>query len=130
MSPTAVTGAVPRPSARSSRQVKNRRIEPTAKREADLSSGHPDYSIWAGEQRIGRIYQQHALGCEQWFWGLNTVTLDTTVGVGTHGTADSFDDAKIKFRFAFDHWHDWALAMPRGDMKYPRISAELKKMGA
>jgi hypothetical protein len=130
MSPTAVTGAVPRPSARSSRQVKNRRIEPTAKREADLSSGHPDYSIWAGEQRIGRIYQQHALGCEQWFWGLNTVTLDTTVGVGTHGTADSFDDAKIKFRFAFDHWHDWALALPRGDMKYPRVSAELMKMSA
>jgi hypothetical protein len=113
------------------RQVKTvARIELKARREPDLSSGHPDYSVWAGEQRIGRIYQQRSLGYEQWFWGLNTVTLDTTVGVGTHGTADSFDDAKIKFRFAFDHWHDWALAMPRGDMKYPRVSAELTKMSA
>jgi hypothetical protein len=106
------------------------RIELTAKREADLSSGHPDYSVWAGALRVGRIYQQQAPGREQWFWGLNTITLDMTVGIATHGTADSFDDAQIKFRFAFDHWHDWALAMPRGDMKYPRVSAELEKMGA
>jgi hypothetical protein len=87
-------------------KVKNGRFELMAKREADLSSGHPDYSVWAGEQRVGRIYQQHSPSHEQWFWGLTTVTLDLTVGVPTHGNADSFDDAKIKFRFAFDHWHD------------------------
>ena len=51
------------------------RVELTARRERDLSSGHPDYSVWAGEQRVGRIYQQHSLGHEQWFWGLTTVTL-------------------------------------------------------
>jgi hypothetical protein len=27
-----------------------------------------------------------------------------------------------------DHWLEWAMAVPRGDMKYPRISAELKRM--
>ena len=106
------------------------RFELTARRERDLSSGHPDYSVWAGALRVGRIYQQHSLAREQWFLALNTVTLDLAVGVPTHGNADSLDNAKIKFRCAFDHWHDWALAMPRGDMKYPRVSAELKKMGA
>jgi hypothetical protein len=105
-------------------------IELTARREPDLSSGHPDYSVWAGEQRVGRIYQQHSLTHEQWFWGLNTVTLDLTVGVPAHGNPVIFDYAKIKFRFAFDHWHDWALAMPRGYIKYARVSAELKKIGA
>jgi hypothetical protein len=56
------------------------RIELVARREPDLQSGHPDYSVWAGEQRVGRIYQQRSQGREQWFWGRNTVTLDLTVG--------------------------------------------------
>ena len=62
--------------------------------------------------------------------GLTTVALDLTVGTPTHRNAESFHDAKINFRFAFDHWHDWALAVPRGDMKDPRVSEELKKMEA
>ena len=45
-----------------------------------------------------------------------------------HGYAEGFVDARTKLRAAFDRWLEWALAMPRGDMKYLRISAELKKM--
>jgi hypothetical protein len=88
-----------------------RRIALKAKREADLSSGHPDYSVWAGEQRVGRIYQKHAVGSHQyWFWGINEVTCDLTVGVPTYGAdATSFEDARAKFRVAFDCWLAWRL---------------------
>jgi hypothetical protein len=104
-------------------------VELTARHDPDLQGGRPDYSIWAIEQRVGRIYQTHSFAPrEQWFWGVNAVTLDMTVGVTLHGYATSFEDARAKFRVAFDHWLEWALEVPRGDMKYPRISAELMKM--
>jgi hypothetical protein len=108
------------------------RIVLVARRDKDLQEGQPDYSIWAGEQRIGRIYRKHRSGDrELWFWRINSVTCDLSVGVPTHGhDATSFEDARAQLRGAFDHWLAWARAMPRGDMRYLRISEELKKMGA
>jgi hypothetical protein len=105
-------------------------IELVARREA-RSSDQPNYGVFAGEQRVGRIYQMYKIGGrEQWFWGLNTITSDMTVGVPTQGDADSFADARVRLRAAFDRWLEWAFAVPRSDMKYPRITIELKKMGA
>ena len=108
------------------------RIVLIARREKDLQDGQPDYSIWAGEQRVGRIYRKHRRGDrELWFWGINSVTSDMTVGDPMQGLdAASFEDARARLRVAFDHWLAWALAIPRGDMKYERLSTELKKMGA
>ena len=105
------------------------RIELIARRSQDLQGGYADYQIYAGEQLVGRIYERQAIaGRELWFWGLHTITLDMTVGAPMHGYAEGFVDARTKLRAAFDRWLEWALAMPRGDMKYLRISAELKKM--
>ena len=104
------------------------RIVFVASRETDLHGARPDYSIWAGEQRVGRIYRKYRSG---WFWGINTVICDLTVGVPTHGgEATTFEDARARLREAFDHWLTWARAIPRGDLRYPRISEQLKKMGA
>jgi hypothetical protein len=108
------------------------RIVLVARREKDLQDGQPDYSIWAGEQRVGRIYRKHRSGDrELWFWGINSVICDLTVGASTQGLdATSFEDARARFRKAFDRWLAWALAIPRGDMKYEPVSAQLKKMDA
>jgi hypothetical protein len=104
------------------------RIVLVACREKDLQGARMDYSIWAGEQRVGRLYRKYQSG---WFWGINGVICDLTVGVPTHGSeATSFEDARARHRKAFDHWLAWAQAIPRGDLRYPRVSAELKKMGA
>jgi hypothetical protein len=97
---------------------------------SDVPTIYPDFFVWAGEQRVGRIYEGYSIPTrETWHRAINTVTLDMTVGTATQGYAESFDDAKAKFRAGFDRWLEWAWAMPRGDMKYPRISAELKNMG-
>jgi hypothetical protein len=103
-----------------------------ARREKDLMDGQPDYAISAGEQRIGRVYRKHrSSDRELWFWGINSVICDLSVGVPTHGhDATSFEDARARLRVAFDHWLAWARAIPRGDMKYERISVELKTIGA
>jgi hypothetical protein len=108
------------------------RIVLVARRDKDMMDGSPDYSIWAGEQRVGRIYRKRRTGGrELWFWGINGVVCDLTVGVPTHGgDATSFEDARARLREAFDHWLMWARAIPRGDLRYPRISEQLKKMGA
>jgi hypothetical protein len=107
----------------------NRQIELVARREA-MSSGYPNYGVFAGEQRVGRIYQMYTVGGrERWFWGLNTIT-DMKFDVLTEGHADSFADARTNLRVAFDQWLERAFAMPRSNMKYPRITIELKKMGA
>ena len=107
------------------------RIVLIARRSKDLQDDRPDYSIWAGGQRVGRIYRKYRSGGrELWFWGISGVICDLTVGIPTHGgDATSLEDARDRLRVAFDHWLAWARAVPRGDMKYERISVELKKMG-
>ena len=75
---------------------------------------------------MGRIYQMHS---ERWFWGVNALVVDSTVGGGMHGYAESLDDAKTKLRSAFERWLVWALAIPQTDLKYPNIAEELEKIG-
>jgi hypothetical protein len=98
-----------------------------AKRQKDLQGGWPDYAVYAGEQLAGRIYQMHD---KSWFWGVNALTVDMTVGAVMHGYATGLDEAKAKLRAAFERWLVWARAVPASDLKHPRIAAELRNMGA
>jgi len=42
-----------------------------------------------------------------------------------HGHAWGLGDAKLKLRAAFKRWLAWALTMPKDDLKYSSIDAEL-----
>jgi hypothetical protein len=107
------------------------RIELVARRQPDLQSGHPDYFVYAGEQCVGRIYQTHLSSTsENWFWGVNGLTVDSTIGAVMQGHATSFDDAKAKLRTAFDRWLEWARTMPVEDLKHRAVAAELAAMDA
>jgi hypothetical protein len=46
------------------------------------------------------------------------------------GYAADLPDAKRKLRAAFERWLEWAEAMPKDDLKYLSIAAELKTMNA
>ena len=96
-------------------------------RQDDLHGGRPDYFVYAGAQLVGRIYQSHLSGTS-WFWGVNGLTVDMTVGAVMQGHAKDLPDAKAKLRTAFDRWLEWAQAMPAEDLKQPRLTAELKRM--
>ncbi len=52
-----------------------------------------------------------------------------SIGAVMHGHATGIEDAKAKLRAAFEKWLAWAQAMPASDLKYPRVHAELRKMG-
>lgn len=107
------------------------RIELIARRQPDLHGGHPDYYVYAGEQRVGRIYQTHFTGAaDQWWWGVNGLTVDVTVGAVMQGYATGLDNAKRQLREAFDQWLVWARAMPVADLKHRAIAQELLAMGA
>jgi hypothetical protein len=113
------------------RQLMTERIELIARRQPDLHGGHPDYFVFAGEQLVGRIYQTHFTSTsEGWFWGVNGLTVDSTVGAVMHGYALSFRDARAKLRTAFDRWLEWAMAMPAEDLKHCAIAAGLRAMDA
>ena len=102
-----------------------------AKRQEDLHGGKPDFFVYARSQLVGRIYQTHLTGTSAtWFWGINGLMVDVTVGAAMHGHASDFEDAKAKLRGAFERWTEWAAAMPIDDLKYPTIAAELKAMNA
>jgi hypothetical protein len=106
-------------------------IKLVAKRQEDLHNGHPDYQVYAGSQMVGRIYQTHLTATrDQWFWGVNAVTFDTSVGAVMHGNAAGLDDAKTKLRAAFERWLIWAKSLPVTDLKHPHIAEELRNMGA
>lgn len=100
-------------------------IQLVAKRQGDLRGDRPDYSVYAGEQLVGRIYQMHN---ERWFWGVNAVTFDMSVGSPMHGFARDLDDAKARLRAAFGRWLLWARAMPQTDLKHPHIAEELRNI--
>jgi hypothetical protein len=104
-------------------------IDLIPRRQEDLHGNRPDYLVYAGAQLVGRIYQTHLSGLgASWFWGVNGLTVDMTVGATMHGHAADLQDAKAKLRTAFDRWHQWAMAMPADDLKHPRLAAELKRM--
>jgi hypothetical protein len=107
------------------------RIDLIAKRqEDDLHNGHPDYHVYAGRQMVGRIYKTHLTATkDNWFWGINAITWDMSLGEVMHGSATGLDDAKMKLRATFEKWLVWALAIPATDLKHPHIAEELSKMG-
>lgn len=104
-------------------------IELVAKRQDDLQQGKPDYLVYAGEQLVGRMYRMNPFD-ETWFWGVNGVTVDMSVGAVMHGYANGIDDAKAKLRVAFDRWLVWAKGLPAADRKHLLVSAELARIGA
>jgi hypothetical protein len=73
-------------------------IELVAKR-GSLLDGRADYSVYAGAQRVGRIYcQLHNRGdAELWFRGLQGVFTSMEIG---RLPAPSFDEAKARLRTA------------------------------
>jgi hypothetical protein len=106
-------------------------IELRPVRQEDLQGGHPDYHIYAGTQLVGRIYRHVMLSDrQQWFWGVNAVLLDATIGRPMHGYATDLDDAKHKVRQAFDAWLAWALSIPGDDPKHQRLAQQLAAAGA
>ena len=101
-----------------------------AKRQEDLHNGHPDYHVYAGAQKVGRIYQTHLSATrDQWFWGVNAVTFDMSLGAVMHGFAKDLDEAKAKLRMAFDEWLVWGQTVEEDDPKRRRVLEELSNMG-
>jgi hypothetical protein len=103
-------------------------VELVARRQPDLDQGHPDYSIYAGAQLVGHIYQQ-ARSPEHWRWAINTVMIDNTAGAGMAGYAPSMEEAHRSQRSAFDRWLSWALATPQSDLKYGPLDKNLRAIG-
>ena len=109
--------------------VRSSPIDLVPRRQEDLHGNRPDYFVYAGAQLVGCIYQTRLSGFAQsWFWGVNGLTVDMTVGATMHGHAADLQEAKSKLRTAFDRWLEWAMAMPADDLKYPRLVAELQRM--
>jgi hypothetical protein len=103
-----------------------KRIELRPVRQADVGRGQRNYHIYAGTHLVGCIYQ-HATKAEgeQWFFGINTVLTDARIGRSLQGYADSFDDAKVKLRAAFEAWLVWALSIEPSDLKHPVLARQL-----
>lgn len=97
----------------------------------DQESGALDFHIYAGEQRVGRIYQYHKISTsETWWWGLNTICIDATFPPPMKGYTHTFEEARAAFRSAFDRWLIWAGAVPKWDLKRAHIDENLRKIGA
>jgi hypothetical protein len=102
------------------------RVELRPVRQEDLQGGHPDFHIYAGTQRVGRIYCHVMMSDrQQWFWGVNSVLLDATIGKPMHGYADDLEDAKRKARDAFEAWLVWAQSIPGDDPKHQVLAQQL-----
>jgi hypothetical protein len=68
-----------------------------------------DYSIFAGEWLIGRIYERNGFPDEvRFFWSLHGVVLARPPGIHTDGRAPTLDDAKANFQKSWDDWKAWA----------------------
>ena len=100
-------------------------------RHDDLQGGHPDYYVYAGTQLVGRIYLHIQMADKQkWFWGVNAVLHDSTIGRPMHGYADDLDDAKDRVREAFDAWLIWAQSIPSDDPKHSLAARQLAAAGS
>jgi hypothetical protein len=107
------------------------RIELIARRQEDRHNGHPDYHVYGRQPaRRPHLSDTPTATRDQWFWSVNAVTLDMTVGHVIHGYATGLDDAKAKLRAAFERWMTWARSVPMTDLKHSHIAEELKNMGA
>ena len=85
-------------------------IELVARRRPEnLGEGRPDYDVFAGPVRVGRIYCTHAHSSgEGWWYGINGVMVDATVGAPIHGYVGSFDKAQAELRASFNLYLAWA----------------------
>lgn len=91
----------------------------------------PDFHIFAGEQRVGRIYRYHVTNpTETWWWGFNTICCDSTFEHQSKGYTKTFEEARSAFRVAFDHWLVWARAIKVWDLKRAMVDENLRKIGA
>lgn len=54
---------------------------------------------------------------------------DARIGRPLQGYADSFDDAKVKLRAAFEAWLVWALSIEPSDLKHPVLARQLAAIG-
>jgi hypothetical protein len=92
------------------------------RRQPDTVTGAgPDYSIYASERVVGRVYCRVARrDFEQRFWGVNGVVTSSEIGQ-LHGFAESFDQARTRLRGAFNLWLAWALAAPPSHLSYATI---------
>ncbi|WP_068018928.1 hypothetical protein [Rhodoplanes sp. Z2-YC6860] len=98
-------------------------------RQDDLHGGRPDYHIYAGEQMVGRIYKTMMAGnTEAWFWGVNGLTADLSIGP-MYGHTETLEEARAKLRETFDRWLAWARSVSKDDLKYRDITTELWRMG-
>lgn len=82
-------------------------IELRLERLEDLHNGGRDYDVYAGKLVVGRIYEHMRFGKDEWFWGLNRVSIGSEIGE-FYGTGVGFDGAKTALRNAFDRWLIWA----------------------
>src|SRR5215207_3904038 len=74
------------------------RIELVARRQEDLRQGHLDSHVCAGQQLVGRIYHTHFVKTEiSWFWRINSLTVDLSVGAVMSVFARDLLDAKASF---------------------------------
>ena len=95
------------------------RVALVAKRQGDHHGGKPDYWVYAGSQLVGRMYLTHLTGSsDNWFWGINGLTVDLSVGAVMHGHASGLNDAKAKLRAGFDEW----LGVGAGDAEGPGLN--------
>lgn len=105
-------------------------VDLTAKKRADKDWPHFDIVAGPGEHLVGVIHRQIPTATtEVWFWTINTIMVDSSVGAAMKGYTRSFDEAKADFRQAFDVWLAWAIAMPKWDLKRAQIDKNLRAIG-
>ena len=105
-----------------------RGIELVAHRDIGPRDARPKFSVYAGGQRVGSVYQVNSGKMESWVWSMDGITVDSTVGGPTRGYADSIASATYELRAAVERWLEWAQALPRDDLKYPMVTVELMTM--
>ncbi len=103
-------------------------IELVAHRDIGPRDARPKFSIYAGGQRVGSVYQVNSGRMESWVWSMDGITVDSTIGAPTRGYADSIASATYEMRAAVERWLEWARALPREDLKYPLVAVELMTM--
>ena len=106
-----------------------RGIELVVRRDIGPRDAPPKFSVYAGGQRVGSVYQVNSGRLESWVWSMDGITVDTTASVPTRGYADSIAFAAYEMRAAVERWLERARALPREDLKYPLVAVELMTMG-
>jgi hypothetical protein len=106
-------------------------IELLVRREEDFADGRPDFSIWAGEERVGRLYRKLLPGNrEGWFWGLNGVFYSMDARIQMSGHAESLEAAKSSLREAFGLWSSWIMSLPVTHPSAHMIDQQLRRITA